>query len=605
MSFGWSVSDVASLVQLAYRTAQGARAACGQYDELTRETSSLHIVLNRLHLEVAKPGNPINKQRGIGSYAQDFESIATGCEEALTLLDKILVKYSALSEQERSVRKLWQKVKFGNGAIINVAELKSKVAYYTSALSLFLNLVAVGTVGDVELKMDQAGGDLKEIKAAVNHITAHLLATERKEGSVLTAYTNDDKDAWRELRRGLLRAGFRGSLVRKHMDTIMAYVKELGDEGVLDDIKTDEPASPLLEGYQGESSPLEGIQHLRSHTLDPDWQPGGDDLKGRPLQSSTASRQPTPSLPTTSGDSGKNPDRPKAKNKRTREAPRGAQQRDQDKKRDRVAKYKKAYPGIRDEPGRNSDISDMLEFVFVHPDILRYQCSWNPGPPSKDIIFCDDTELPRFIADGTIIYEMDATILGRELFERTNLGLVQQITLSTLVQTFQIRLLYLRKIDKCVPNFESDPEILDFIGDAGDIFLHRRLRHFPSAPLWKSAKCVDDRQIATLCSMFGVDLIRTINGPSLTTSEKVQILSSIMHALSTWIDSFDRRFPELLEQHQFRYESFCFKNPREVWYRQSGKISVPLLFVEIPSMLHLQGWNFYLDGKQFSYSPWF
>ncbi|KAL8818349.1 MAG: hypothetical protein Q9223_003000 [Gallowayella weberi] len=297
MSFGWSVSDVASLVQLAYRTAQGARAACGQYDELTRETSSLHIVLNRLHLEVAKPGNPINKQRGIGSYAQDFESIATGCEEALTLLDKILVKYSALSEQERSVRKLWQKVKFGNGAIINVAELKSKVAYYTSALSLFLNLVAVGTVGDVELKMDQAGGDLKEIKAAVNHITAHLLATERKERSVLTAYTNDDKDAWRELRRGLLRAGFRGSLVRKHMDTIMAYVKELGDEGVLDDIKTDEPASPLLEGYQGESSPLEGIQHLRSHTLDPDWQPGGDDLKGRPLRARPQAGSPRPRFP--------------------------------------------------------------------------------------------------------------------------------------------------------------------------------------------------------------------------------------------------------------------------------------------------------------------
>ncbi len=164
------MSDVALLVRLAYKTTQGARAACGQYDELTRETSSLHIVLNRLQTEVAKPESSINRQP---SYRRELLSISTGCEEVLTQLDKVLVKYNALSEQERSIHRLWKKIRFGNGAIVDVADLRSQITSYTSTLSFFLNLVSAGAVGDVEKKMDQAGGDLQDIKAAVNNITAH------------------------------------------------------------------------------------------------------------------------------------------------------------------------------------------------------------------------------------------------------------------------------------------------------------------------------------------------------------------------------------------------------------------------------------------------
>lgn len=231
MSFGWSVSDIASLVQLAYKTSQGARAACGQYDDLTREISSLHVVLNRLKIEAAKPGNPINKDK---AHGKEFRVIANGCKDILTQLDKVLVNYNALSEQERSVRRLWKKIKFGNGVVADVAALRSKITYYASSLTLFLNMISLGTIGTIEEKMDKAGGDLQDIKHAVNHITAHLMATAGEEGFVLTAHTNDDRGAWRELRRRLLKDGFQDSLVRKHMDIIMAYVKELGDRGVYD-----------------------------------------------------------------------------------------------------------------------------------------------------------------------------------------------------------------------------------------------------------------------------------------------------------------------------------------------------------------------------------
>lgn len=189
------------------------------------------MVLNRLKVEAAKPGNPINKEK---AHGKELAVIADGCKDILTQLDKVLAKYNALSEQERSVRRLWKKIRFGNGVVADVAALRSKITYYTSSLTLFLNMISLGTIGTIEAKMDRAGGDLQDIKIAVNHITAHLMATAGEEGSVLTAHTNDDRGAWRELRRGLLKDGFQDSLVRKHMDIIMAYVKELGDRGAYD-----------------------------------------------------------------------------------------------------------------------------------------------------------------------------------------------------------------------------------------------------------------------------------------------------------------------------------------------------------------------------------
>ena len=66
------------------------------------------------------------------------------------MLDGILEKYNALSEEKRSVRKLWKNVKFGNGEMLDLAEIRLKIATSTSALTLFLNLLSIGSQGKVE-----------------------------------------------------------------------------------------------------------------------------------------------------------------------------------------------------------------------------------------------------------------------------------------------------------------------------------------------------------------------------------------------------------------------------------------------------------------------
>lgn len=231
MSFGYSIGDAVLLTQLAWKTVQNARKACGEHDELTREALSLHVVLRRLEQEVEKPGIPISDV-----YKEELEVILGGCEQVLSVFDQVLTKYNALSEQERSIRKLCQKVRFGNGKITDLATMRSKLTYYTSAMSLFVNMVSMGTMGRVERQMNDAGGDLKDIKLAVNSITAHLmLSSDRHEGSVLTAYADDDRAVWKEFRRELVGDGFSSSVIRKHKRLIKAYIEELGSRGLFDE----------------------------------------------------------------------------------------------------------------------------------------------------------------------------------------------------------------------------------------------------------------------------------------------------------------------------------------------------------------------------------
>lgn len=246
MSFGYSVGDAVLLTQLAWHTVQGARKACGEHDELTREASSLHKVLQRLQHEVENPESPVNRadedrRRELGEHVAD-------CERILRVMDEVLTKYNALSEDKRSGKKLWQKIRFGNGEMKDLAEIRLKFATHTSAILMSLNLCSLGSQGRVEAQLSSQSGELRGIRESVNYITAMLTATSQ-DGTAWTFYTNDDKAFWRELRRGLNREGFSSATLHKHKQLINAYVKELGERGVFDEQEShDRSDTPASEG---------------------------------------------------------------------------------------------------------------------------------------------------------------------------------------------------------------------------------------------------------------------------------------------------------------------------------------------------------------------
>ncbi len=233
MSFGYSVGDAILLGQLAWRTVQNSRKACGEHNEFTREASSLHVVIRRLEQEIFKPESLINRPND--KYKEELQAIVGGCEKVLQVFNKVLEKYNSLSDKERSTKRLWQRVRFGNGELADMRDLRERMTYYTAALSLFVNMVSMGSIGRVEQQMETAGGDIQEIRIAVNGITAHLLSASNREGSVLTTYAGDEKAVWKEFRKELIEEGFSSSIIRKNKRLIKAYIKELGDRGLLDD----------------------------------------------------------------------------------------------------------------------------------------------------------------------------------------------------------------------------------------------------------------------------------------------------------------------------------------------------------------------------------
>lgn len=46
--------------------------------------------------------------------------------------------------------------------------------------------------------MNNAGGDLIDIKRIVNGIAANQMSQGNQEGSILSAYTSDDRSIWKE-----------------------------------------------------------------------------------------------------------------------------------------------------------------------------------------------------------------------------------------------------------------------------------------------------------------------------------------------------------------------------------------------------------------------
>src|SRR4051794_19618846 len=121
MSFGFSVLDFISLTQLAFQTVQKARQACGAHDELYREVNSLHTVLLRLQGEAERPDSLLHQEAD--NRRVELVTLISGCRKVLKTLEQILEKYNVLSEEKRSVTKLWHRVKFGNNEMVDLSTI--------------------------------------------------------------------------------------------------------------------------------------------------------------------------------------------------------------------------------------------------------------------------------------------------------------------------------------------------------------------------------------------------------------------------------------------------------------------------------------------------
>jgi len=231
------------LAQLAWECLQSSRDAVGENDELTRELLGLYKILSRLQDELANPTSLVN--RANDERRQELEEHAADCEGILKVMNTVLEKYNALGREQRKRMRLWQKIKFGNGEVKDLREVRNELSAHTSAITMGFNLCALHSPGRIETDLEIAeeqsrrhGRSLRGIRTSLHWVIANLSA-EVGEGSVRSSYANDDKVFWRTLRKELVKEGYDNYELQKHRRLIKAYVEELVNRGVLDDQGTD------------------------------------------------------------------------------------------------------------------------------------------------------------------------------------------------------------------------------------------------------------------------------------------------------------------------------------------------------------------------------
>jgi hypothetical protein len=92
-----------------------------------------------------------------------------------------LGKYNALPEERRRVTRLWQKVKFGNGEMLDLGSIRLELSTHTNTVTLVVNLLMLGSQGKVEQHVDNYSEELKHIRQSLNWISASFhAATPRR-----------------------------------------------------------------------------------------------------------------------------------------------------------------------------------------------------------------------------------------------------------------------------------------------------------------------------------------------------------------------------------------------------------------------------------------
>jgi hypothetical protein len=212
MSFGFSIGDFIQVAQLASNVVSGARKACGAHDDLTREVTSLHIVLRQLEREVLKPNSILKSEHA--EHKAELATLVEYCYKVLEVLDKILEKYNGLSEEKKKVTRLWKRVQFGNGEMQDLSKIRLELATHTIAITMSLNLLAVGSLGKVEEEMISQSDELRAVRRSVHWVAASLEANSgHKEGPILTSYADDGKAFWKDFRRELVKEGYSSSVL--------------------------------------------------------------------------------------------------------------------------------------------------------------------------------------------------------------------------------------------------------------------------------------------------------------------------------------------------------------------------------------------------------
>jgi uncharacterized protein YdiU (UPF0061 family) len=231
MSFGFSISDIATLTQLATRAYDGWKNACGEYASFTNDLAVLQMLLMRVQDEAEAPKSLFTRN---SDDAKGWEILYNSCHSIISKLQEILDKYKSLST---SRRKNWDRIRMG---IEDLEKLKRNLVKQTTSLTAFLSVLGISSQSRIENKL------VPEILERMDDIAARMRNGNTSSCTALTAYDNDDRMVWREFRREMIKTGIRSRDIKRYSAALQTYLALLQREGLLDE---EEPPNTINTKY--------------------------------------------------------------------------------------------------------------------------------------------------------------------------------------------------------------------------------------------------------------------------------------------------------------------------------------------------------------------
>ncbi|KAK5120815.1 hypothetical protein LTR85_005882 [Meristemomyces frigidus] len=223
MSFGFSPSDVITLINLVTKTYKGWKGACGEYADVTVSLHALRIIIERIHDEACRPRSVLVRN---SKDAKDLKDVLSNAQLTVRELHAIVERYKSLG-LKKSRQSNWERICLG---VKSLDGLRLKLSQHVSTVASYLEAVGLGSLARIETGLDV----LPEIKRTVDALAADI-RLGRREGSVMTTYEDDEKEVWKQFRRELIGEGMKSSFVHRHKPMIRSYLLGLAEKGLLEE----------------------------------------------------------------------------------------------------------------------------------------------------------------------------------------------------------------------------------------------------------------------------------------------------------------------------------------------------------------------------------
>ena len=211
MSFGFSISDFESIAKYSWKIYKACKGASSDFEEISREALSLHVVLKELEDAVGDPTSLVN--RAADSKKRELLQSIRNCRKTLGILDNLVQKYHSLgTDKERK----WDIIRFGTEALEPV---RSKLMLSVANLTLFLSSLETSSLARIESLLEKL---IVEVRSG------------RKAPTVLSSVL-DTSVGWPQLKSELTSEGIPKADVEMYKGSIQDWIREANDEGLFDD----------------------------------------------------------------------------------------------------------------------------------------------------------------------------------------------------------------------------------------------------------------------------------------------------------------------------------------------------------------------------------